>query len=278
MSINRLRVALGLGNYAVSDKHVIQSRIDQIQWYHEFDFGNGLRTRDLTPDAPSHRRLWKFINEELDKIDLDGKSVLDIGCWDGFWSFYAESKGARVTATDDVSQNWAGENGFKLAHELLGSEIEYDLSRSVYELSALERKFDVIFFIGVYYHLLDPLYALAQIRHCCHEHTILIIEGDVLVGYPADDVAVFRADLNTGSRYVPSPTALRSLLALTYFAVEYEAMLDHFALIGEEIPPDAGGRVNRVLYVCKPQTMHNRFHWYKPPFGLAQFDTRWKSA
>ena len=36
----------------------IQRRIDRIHWYHEFDFGNGLRAEVKTPDAKSHHALW----------------------------------------------------------------------------------------------------------------------------------------------------------------------------------------------------------------------------
>ena len=36
----------------------VQPRIDAIQWYHEFDFGNGLRARSCTPDVEMHRQLW----------------------------------------------------------------------------------------------------------------------------------------------------------------------------------------------------------------------------
>ena len=39
----------------------MQKRIDRIQWYHEFDFGNGLRAEVKTPDAKSHRALWHLI-------------------------------------------------------------------------------------------------------------------------------------------------------------------------------------------------------------------------
>ena len=110
----------------------IQQRIDRIHWYHEFDFGNGLRAEVKTPDAQSHRALWHFIEAELDKIDFAKKTVLDIGCWDGYWSFYAERRGAaRVLATDDSSQNWTGSAGFHLAKELLkssGNLEQYPLS------------------------------------------------------------------------------------------------------------------------------------------------------
>jgi len=86
----------------------LQAEIDSVAWYHEFDFGNGHTARSRTPDVAAHRRLWNFIEEGLSRIDFRGKTVLDIGCWDGYWSFYAERHGAAsVLATDDLSQNWS---------------------------------------------------------------------------------------------------------------------------------------------------------------------------
>src|SRR5438128_1502203 len=148
-------------------KSGIQRQIDRVHWYHEFDFGDGLRSEIKTPDAQSHRALWRFIQTELDKIDFSGKTVLDIGCWDGYWSFYAERRGASsVLASDDRSQNWTGSAGFALAHKLLKSSVEADLDLSVYALDRLQRKFDVILCLGCFYHLIDPFYAFTQIRHC----------------------------------------------------------------------------------------------------------------
>jgi tRNA (mo5U34)-methyltransferase len=50
--------------------------------------------------------MWKHIEQELAAVDFRGKSVLDIGCWDGYWSFYAGKKGAQAAlASDDVSQS-----------------------------------------------------------------------------------------------------------------------------------------------------------------------------
>src|SRR6478672_591627 len=155
----------------------IQRRIDSIHWYHEFDFGNGLRAEVKTPDAHSHRALWHFIEKELNKIDFTNKTVLDVGCWDGYWSFYAERRGAaRVWATDDASQNWSGDAGLHLAKELLGSQrVEINPNLSVYDLSSyLGQRFDVVLCLGVYYHLFDPFYAFAQLRHCSHENSLVV--------------------------------------------------------------------------------------------------------
>src|SRR5262245_8431367 len=119
------------------DLSEVQKRIDAITWYHEFDFGNGLRARPATPPSHGHRAIWSFVEENLGQVDFRGKSVLDIGCWDGCWSFYAERRGAKsVLATDDCSQNWGAGGGIHLARELLGSSIVIDQERSAYDLAS----------------------------------------------------------------------------------------------------------------------------------------------
>jgi tRNA (mo5U34)-methyltransferase len=168
---------------------ITQSEIDSVHWYHEFDFGKGLHATSKTPDVQAHRKV-------CDAIDFLGKSVLDIGCWDGFWSFYAEfwsfyaeKRGASsVFATDDISQNWSTGKGIHLAKALLGSKIEIDQNISIYDLAKLERKFDVILCLGVYYHLVDPFAAFAQIRHCCTNDSIIVFEGDATIGIRPDTV------------------------------------------------------------------------------------------
>src|SRR2546427_7379454 len=132
----------------------LQEEIDAVIWYHEFDFGNGLVARSNTPDVAYHRRSWRFIERQLAAVDFHGKSVLDIGCWDGYWSFYAERRGAAsVLASDDVTQNWADGRGLPLARELLGSNVEIRQDVSIYDLSSLNRQFDIILCLGVFYHL-----------------------------------------------------------------------------------------------------------------------------
>jgi tRNA (mo5U34)-methyltransferase len=55
-----------------------------------------------------HRQIWAFIEQQLATVDFRGKRVLEVGSWDGYWSFWAERHGARsVLATDDLSQNWS---------------------------------------------------------------------------------------------------------------------------------------------------------------------------
>lgn len=131
------------------DAHAVREAVDRIRWYHTIDLGNGIVTAGV--DATPVR---------LGGIDLptslEGLSVLDIGAWDGFFSFEAERRGAaRVVAADWYSWRgvgWGTENGkagFELARDALGSRVE-DVEIDVMDLSP-ERvgTFDVVLFLGV---------------------------------------------------------------------------------------------------------------------------------
>ena len=75
-----------------------QPELDAVTWYHEFDFGNGRRTKTHCGHIDHHRRVWEFVESHLAAVDFRGKSVLDIGAWDGYWSFYAEKSGAGASS------------------------------------------------------------------------------------------------------------------------------------------------------------------------------------
>ena len=72
----------------------LMDEINKINWWHRIDLGNGITTpgRD---DSPT-----KLVQVNLPQ-SLQGLSVLDIGAWDGFFSFECERRGAkRVVALD----------------------------------------------------------------------------------------------------------------------------------------------------------------------------------
>jgi tRNA (mo5U34)-methyltransferase len=102
---------------------------------------------------------------------LGGLSVLDIGAWDGFFSFEAERRGARRVVAYDLAP--ADTFGFATAKAALGSRVEY-VQGSVYELTrAIVGTFDVVLFLGVLYHLRYPLLALDRIREVCEGYMLL---------------------------------------------------------------------------------------------------------
>src|SRR5690349_2768367 len=99
------------------DAKSLSERVSEVSWFHTMDLGNGIVTAGAgRPDLIlPHLRLPQR---------LDGKRVLDVGAWDGFYSFEAERRGAQVLATDHFcwsGPGWGTKAGFDLAHEALNS-------------------------------------------------------------------------------------------------------------------------------------------------------------
>ena len=195
----------------------LKERAAEIRWHHTIDLGHGIITRgkDNTPRKLSRLRLPN---------SLDGMSVLDVGAWDGFFSFEAERRGAsRVLATDSFAWegNVAGASkaGFDLAKEAVGSQVE-EMNIDVLELSA-DRvgTWDVVFFLGVLYHMRHPLLALERVADVTGKMLVLetlvdmlSVRRPALAFYAGGEVA--RDPTNWCG---PNPAAVRAMLRTVGF-------------------------------------------------------------
>jgi len=277
---------------------VTQEQIDRLQWYHDFDFPGGLTARTQHRDNAAFFKLWwTFLGEQLRGIDFAGKSVIDVGCWDGYFSFLMEQLGAAsVLAVDDFSQNWGSAECFRIAHELYRSNVTLMPDVSVYDLSQrIPEKFDTIFFSGVYYHLHSPFQAFAEIRARCHNDSIVIIAGQCLRN-EEESFARFYLDNPKLSKFLPTSRLLREMLRACYLQVTSIVFLsdlpvpdrfngarpaDLMRLARIAIEEKRSGRAAaqqdaaNVVMLAQPFVGENNCHQYKPPFGLAQFDPRW---
>jgi tRNA (mo5U34)-methyltransferase len=165
----------------------LQSRVAAIRWYHTIDLGGGIVTRGVD-DSPVRLARVQLPDS------LRGLTVLDIGAWDGFFSFECERRGAsRVVAADHFSwhgHGWGTKAGFSLARETLGSRVE-DVDIDVMDL-APDRvgTFDVVLFLGVLYHLRHPFLALERVASVTRG--LLILETVVdLVGFRRPAMAFY---------------------------------------------------------------------------------------
>jgi tRNA (mo5U34)-methyltransferase len=152
----------------------VRARVEAHRWYHTIDLGNGIVTKGAD-DTPQRLRRLNLPES------LKGQTVLDIGAWDGFFSFECERRGAsRVVATDWYSWHgggWGTKAGFTLAREILGSRVE-DVDVDVMDLSPDRLgQFDVVLFLGVLYHLRHPLLALERVAAVTRD--LLIVETAV---------------------------------------------------------------------------------------------------
>lgn len=157
----------------------LAERVREIAWYHRIELPGGVLTPGVNNSA--------FSLSRLDFPDsLAGKSVLDVGAWDGFYSFEAAKRGAAsVLATDSFVWNgrWQ-QNGFRLARQALGLEnVVRDKFIDVMELSpeALGQTFDIVMFLGVLYHLRDPVTALERVSSVCKG--LLLLETETALNF-----------------------------------------------------------------------------------------------
>jgi tRNA (mo5U34)-methyltransferase len=156
----------------------LRKRIAAIRWWHRIDL-NGIET----PGVDSKRHL-EWIASHLPS-SLFGLSVLDVGAWDGYFSFLAERRGAaRVLAIDELQNlpaHSSGTAGFDLAKEVLRSQVQYRVM-SASQLDGLTESFDVAFCLGVYYHARDPVDILSKIRQRLRPGGALYFEGLIVPG------------------------------------------------------------------------------------------------
>jgi tRNA (mo5U34)-methyltransferase len=181
-------------------------------WWHSIDLGRGV----VTPGTQSH----EFLKDRLRSLqlpDLQGKTVLDIGAYDGFYAFEVERLGAaRVVALDHyvwsleltehmkywneckkrgvvpelyhMTPHWRpaelpGKRGYDTAHRALESRVETVVADFMNaDLSALGA-FDVVLFLGVLYHLESPLQAVRRVFDLTRELAVIETAAVMIPGY-----------------------------------------------------------------------------------------------
>lgn len=145
------------------------ARIHSVRhWYHKIPIKPGMLTPGINDAA-----------ETLAMLDLPddatGLRVLDVGTRDGYFAFELERRGAEVVAVDYVA---ADQTGFRVAADLIGSRVEHR-NANIYDLTAAEYgTFDIVLFLGLLYHLPDPIQALLILRSLCRDR--MAVESHVI--------------------------------------------------------------------------------------------------
>ena len=221
------------------DPDLVQ-RIREHPWFHTMKLDDGLVTAGDSPERPVMAAPGTI-------PDVRGKSVLDIGAWDGKYSFQAEAAGAaRVVALDHyvwkldpaareayyeqcradgvlpdpdmidrgflVEGVLPGKKGFDLAHQYLDSRVEAVAEDFMsMDLDALGT-FDVVLYFGVLYHMVNPIEALKRVRQVTNEVAVIETSGIAVPGYADASLVHFFSgnELNDdyGNWFAPSAPAL----------------------------------------------------------------------
>jgi tRNA (mo5U34)-methyltransferase len=136
----------------------LASKIESLQpWFHNIHLPNGVQT------APSHyfgdfpKFKWEQFKKNIPR-NLDGWTALDIGCNAGFYSFELAKRGANVLGID-LDPHYLRQAKWAAKEMGLTDKVSFK-QMQVYDLAKLKRNFDIIIFMGVFYHLRYPMLAL----------------------------------------------------------------------------------------------------------------------
>lgn len=144
-----------------------QEKINQLApWFHNIHLPDGTQTapNHVLGDFPSFK--WRELSPSIPE-SLEGMKVLDVGCNAGFYSIELAKRGAEVLGID-VDSHYLRQAQWVAECFGLQGQIRYK-QMQVYDLAQLDEEFDLIWFMGVFYHLRYPLLALDILgRKCKH--------------------------------------------------------------------------------------------------------------
>jgi SAM-dependent methyltransferase len=196
-------------------------------WYHAIELAPGV----VTPGFVDHRPVTPRILPR----DLTGVRALEVGTFDGHWSFAMEERGAKVTALDlpafeatnfpplhrerllreMTERDMELGRGFKLAHAVRGSSVQrLEVDVQSFAPGEVPGEYDLVFVGAILLHLRDPVGALERLLGCLRPGGRLIaFEAFSLAATlraPRRAMATFETVETAFNWWVPNLAALRA--------------------------------------------------------------------
>lgn len=157
----------------------LTAQVKALRWFHSIDLGNGV----VTPGDKSIETIQKEQRIFFEPIALKGATLLDIGAWNGAFSFEATRRGAHVLATDHyvwTHKVWRGREGFDIANDVLGLNVKTKIIDVPDITVESVGRHDVVLFLGVLYHLPSPLTLLQSVADVAGECLVVETHADLL--------------------------------------------------------------------------------------------------
>src|ERR1035437_3795427 len=160
-----------------ADLQRLSGKLAELGYYHSIELPDGT----VIPGIQSiEKQRWRLAQFPI-PLDLRGKRVLDIGAWDGWFSFEMERRGATVVAVDATSRT-----RFLEAKAMLNSKVEHVVADISYLTPRDIGYFDIVLFFGVLYHLKHPMLALERVCELCTD--LACIESFVTDDQPSGTI------------------------------------------------------------------------------------------
>lgn len=198
------------------NKTDIQNRVDELAavqaWNHNYSLPHGVETRPGT--QVSHgKNLVKLerLKPLFEVIGLRGKSVLDVGCNEGFFSLHMAGEGARVLGID-IDEHRISKARYVQTLLGEGKDVRFD-SLDIYsrEFKALDR-FDLCLCLGFIHRVPDPFSAIAALGD---RADMIIFEWKALKFGPHDEAFAY---------FSPKPVDQADYYGTEYWLLSYAAL------------------------------------------------------
>jgi len=193
-------------------------------WHYPFDLPWGT-TLPSRPGVDPQRHLLRkkhFFDKLVSRYSgsLKGKTVLDLGCCQGFWSFQASQSGAAHSVGIDSSKAFVSEaQALAVVLGIDNCEFRCRLLETDPWWEEVSRS-DITLMLGLFYHLVDPIFVLRRAASLTSE--TLVVDTEIVTGEGVflrllprnlDEPTTCGSNLVSKIRVVPTRQALVSLIA-----------------------------------------------------------------
>lgn len=201
----------------MTDEQIL-NELKKYSFYHRIEVKEGIYTRETANTHFSHRKLFKY----LDTIDFKNKKVLDVGCRDGVFCFYAEKKGAKEVIGID---NFVSKGTVEFLIPYFNSKVKI-YEKNLFDLSESDfGKFDIILFFGVLYHLREPISPIKRLSDLLEEDGLLLCETAITDNI--ESKPIIYVPYNTGPYDDPTSCTFFNVQGLkeTFMSLNCEVLL-----------------------------------------------------
>lgn len=147
------------GDYLLNEANIFSKKIDDVKlqinknftWYRYGILNNFIHLKNLFNKYP------------LDQLTNKSKKILDIGAADGDLSYFLEEKGFNLDIVDHSKTNANYLEGARSLKKFFSSKVSiYDIDLDS-QFVLPKKKYDLVFFLGILYHLKNPYFALEKL-------------------------------------------------------------------------------------------------------------------
>ncbi|MDY0313037.1 MAG: class I SAM-dependent methyltransferase [Desulfobacterales bacterium] len=196
-----------------------QSRV----WWHSLPLPDGNRINGVHPDKDLQFKIWRAM-QIPEGGGLDGKSVLDIGANDGFFTLAAIMAGAReVTAVDMNWETWP--RNIRYAGEVW--QVKPRIVTADFRAHDFPRRYDVIFFLGVLYHLEDVFGGMKTLSRLLADDGVIYLETQM--SQVKSDLPVFEYASDIYPTIAPQDKKFLSLAGISNYLFPNEPAVRNLA-------------------------------------------------